>query len=100
MFRVRLPGAFCTAEQWLAKVDALKALTLIPAAAKTSIDLFLQTSEDPLDVSAPEAAGYELQSHGIIETLEKLMDKFTDQRTVLEKTELHSKPAFDMSTQV
>ena len=50
-------------------------------------------------VSAPEAAGYELQSHGIIETL-KLLDTFMVQRTVLVKTELHSKHAFDMSMQV
>merc|ERR1719221_1565231 len=38
-----------------AQVDLLKSLTFIPAEAKKSIDAFLQTSEDPLDVSAPEA---------------------------------------------
>merc|ERR1719270_323286 len=43
------------------QVDALKSLTLIPADAKKTIELFLQNSADPLDVSAPEAHGYEFQ---------------------------------------
>merc|ERR1712217_296072 len=58
-----------------------------------------QTADDPLDVSAPEAAGYEFQSHGIIEMLEKLLDKFIDKRTDLEKTEMNCKHAFEMLMQ-
>merc|ERR1712050_629774 len=73
--------------------------SLIPSDAKKAIDLFLQTSDDPLDVSAPEAAGYEFQSHGIIEMLEKLLDKFIDQRTTTEKEEMNSKHAYDMLMQ-
>ena len=38
-------------------------------------------------MSAPEADGYEFQSHGIIEVLEKLLDKFIDERTTTEKEE-------------
>merc|ERR1719464_679867 len=64
------------------------------------MDLFLQESvADPLDVSAPEAAGYEFQSHGIIEMLEKLLDKFIDERTATEKSEMNSKHAYEMLIQ-
>merc|ERR1711871_1507472 len=51
------------------------------------------------EVAAPEAAGYEFQSHGIIEMLEKLLDKFVDERTSLEKQEMNSKNAYDMLMQ-
>merc|ERR1712217_548768 len=59
-------------------------------------------AEDPaegLAVSAPEAYGYEFQSHGIIEMLEKLLDKFIAERTTLEKEEMNTKHAFDMLMQ-
>merc|ERR1712241_757443 len=84
----------------LAQVGALKGLNLIPKEAKKTIDAFLE--QDPaegLAVSAPEASGYEFQSRGVIEMLEKLLDKFIDERTVLEKEEMNSKHAFDMLIQ-
>ena len=63
-----------------AQVSALKSLVLIPDTAKKAIDLFLQQGEETdvegLAVSAPEANGYEFQSSGVIEMLEKLLDKF------------------------
>jgi len=83
-----------------AQVGALKDLNLIPKEAKKTIEAFL--AEDPgegLAVSAPEAAGYEFQSQGVIEMLEKLLDKFIDERTVLEKEEMNSKHAYDMLVQ-
>jgi len=86
----------------LAQVSALKSLNLIPASAKKTLDLFLMQDEEPADglaVSAPQAAGYEFQSHGVIEMLEKLLDKFVDQRTTVEKEEMNSKHAFDMLMQ-
>jgi len=88
----------------LAQVSALKSLTLIPPEAKKALDLFLmQSNEEPADeglaVSAPEANAYEFQSHGIIEMLEKLLDKFVDERTALEKEETNSKHAYDMLMQ-
>ena len=85
----------------LVEVSALKALPLIPAEAKRIIDTFFM-QEDPaagLDVSAPDAAGYEFQSHGVIEMLEKLHDKFIDERTSLEKQESNSKHAHGMLQQ-
>ena len=62
------------------QINRLKSLTLIPVDAGKTLDLFLQIADDPLDVAAPDAAGYEFQSHGIIEMLEQLLDKFIDKR--------------------
>jgi len=87
------------------KADALVQVqqkSLIPAAAKKIIDNFLQsedTEAGPLDVRAPEANGYEFQSGGIIEMLEKLLDKFSDERNTLEKEEANAKHAFGMIRQ-
>eukprot|EP00411_Alexandrium_monilatum_P039091 CAMPEP_0175390678 /NCGR_PEP_ID=MMETSP0095-20121207/31528_1 /TAXON_ID=311494 /ORGANISM="Alexandrium monilatum, Strain CCMP3105" /LENGTH=666 /DNA_ID=CAMNT_0016689227 /DNA_START=16 /DNA_END=2016 /DNA_ORIENTATION=+ len=84
----------------LAQVSALKELSLIPKEAKHAIELFLaQDPQDGLAVTAPEAAAYEFQSHGVIEILEKLLDKFVDERTALEKEEMNSKHAFEMLMQ-
>jgi len=73
-------------------------LARVPKANKRSIDLFLQDSQSPsgLDVKAPEANAYEFQSGGVIEMLEKLEDKFTMERTTLEKEEMNSKQAYKM----
>merc|ERR1719270_2414087 len=83
----------------LVQVEKLKSLALVPNEAKEAIAAFLQQSSDPLDVTAPEAYGYEFQSHGIIEMLEKLLDKFIDKRTQLEKEEMNTKHAFEMLIQ-
>merc|ERR1719491_322941 len=85
----------------LVQVSALKDLDLIPEEAKKSIDLFLAQGAEPegLAVSAPEANAYEFQSSGVVEMLEKLSDKFIDERTVLEKEEMNSKHAYDMLMQ-
>merc|ERR1719262_534776 len=78
----------------------LSSMTLIPEDAKKTIDAFLAQDPDAgLAVSAPEANAYEFQSHGIIEMLEKLLDKFIDERTTLEKEEMNSQHAFDMLVQ-
>jgi len=86
-----------------AQVSALKNLVLIPDTAKKAIDLFLQQGEETdvegLAVSAPEANAYEFQSSGVVEMLEKLLDKFIDERTTLEKEEMNSKHAYDMLMQ-
>mmetsp|Transcript_4595 Transcript_4595/g.7443 ORF Transcript_4595/g.7443 Transcript_4595/m.7443 type:complete len:669 (+) Transcript_4595:54-2060(+) len=81
------------------QVSALKDLHLIPAEAKKAIDLFLMQDPEGLAVSAPEANAYEFQSSGVIEMLEKLLDKFIDERTSLEKEEMNSKHAYDMLMQ-
>merc|ERR1719272_2238469 len=84
----------------LVQVSALTQLNLIPAAAKKAIDAFLQQDpQEGLAVSAPEANAYEFQSSGVIEMLEKLLDKFVDEKTQLEKEEMNSKHAYDMLMQ-
>merc|ERR1719446_1192565 len=86
----------------LVQVSNLKNLNLIPDDAKRAIDAFLSTDEDPaegLAVAAPEANAYEFQSSGFVEMLEKLLDKFIDERTVLEKEEMNSRQAFEMLVQ-
>jgi len=84
----------------LVQVAALREMSLIPPEAKRTIDAFLQAPDDEgLAVSAPEAAGYEFQSHGIIDMLEKLLDKFIAERTTLEKEEANSQHAYDMLMQ-
>jgi len=84
-----------------AQVAALKSLNLMPKEAKRALDLFL--SQDPdtetLAVSAPEANAYEFQSQGIIDMLDKLLTKFIDERTTLEKEESNSVHAFQMLSQ-
>merc|ERR1711920_1161246 len=84
----------------LVQVSALTKLSLIPEKARRTLAAFLEQDPDAgLAVSAPEAAGYEFQSQGVIEMLEKLLDKFMSERTDLEKEEMNAKHAFDMLMQ-
>jgi hypothetical protein len=88
----------------LLQVSSLMNLQMIPAEAKKAIDAFIQQDQEEwapegLAVSAPEANAYEFQSNGVIEMLEKLLDKFIDERTTLEKEEMNSKHAYDMLMQ-
>merc|ERR1719230_1928868 len=76
------------------------AQSLIPEDAKRTIESFLaQDPDDGLAVSAPEANAYEFQSGGVIEMLNKLLDKFIEERTTLEKEEMNAKHAYDMLMQ-
>merc|ERR1719248_102165 len=91
----------------------LSALKLMPEEAKRTIDAFLAQDPDAgveeaaapeakdagLEVAAPEANAYEFQSHGIIEMLEKLLDKFVDELTTLEKEEMNAQHEFEMLVQ-
>jgi len=79
--------------------STLRSQTLIPEEAKRAIAAFLAQDPDPLDVTAPEANAYEFQSTSIIEMLEKLLDKFVDERYTLEKEETTSVNAFEMLMQ-
>mmetsp|Transcript_43865 Transcript_43865/g.76022 ORF Transcript_43865/g.76022 Transcript_43865/m.76022 type:complete len:675 (+) Transcript_43865:74-2098(+) len=86
----------------LVQVAELKSLHLIPEPAKQAINLFLAQGEQDLSedlaASAPEANAYEFQSSAIAEMLEKLLDKFVDQRTTLEKEEMNTKHSYDLLT--
>merc|ERR1719261_1458744 len=70
------------------------------------IEAFLQQDPEAEDsenigmgVSAPEANAYEFQSQGVIDMLQKLLDKFEDERNTLEKEETNSRHAFEMLMQ-
>jgi len=78
--KAQLPSGFL----FLQKVASLKR---IPVKAKRTIMAFLSSNEkeDPLSVTAPEAAVYEFQSGGVVEMIEKLEDKFKGELHELEK---------------
>ena len=69
-------------EASLMQANVLTGMELIPMEAKKVIDAFAQSAEDPsgLEVAAQQV-GYESQSGGVIEMLDKLQDKFTRERT-------------------
>merc|ERR1719240_981510 len=77
----------------LAQIDAI-----IPKESKKTVAAFLATTDDADDFT-PEAHGYEFQSGGVIEMLDNLKDKFTDERTDLEKQERNARHAYDMLMQ-
>ena len=69
-----------------------KTLKQIPDDAKKAIDAFLQHDPD-------EADAYEFQSGGVMEMLEKLLDKFIAKQFTWEKRGMNSKHAYDMLMQ-
>lgn len=83
----------------LAQVRALKDLHLIPQNERHVIDNFLSEAEDDLDMGVPQANAYEFQSFSIITMLEKLEDKFVDERSTLEKEEMNSRHQFQLLMQ-
>merc|ERR1719329_1325814 len=90
-----------TAQASLIQVKNLVQIPALPADAKKAINVFLQQDPEFLEnlQSPPEANAYEGQSSGIIEMLNKLLDKFVDERTQLEKDEMNAKHAYDMLLQ-
>merc|ERR1719272_2438717 len=55
-----------------------------------------EEQDEGLAISAPEANAYEFQSQGIIDMLQKLLDKFVDERTKLEREEKNARHASGM----
>jgi len=68
--------------------------TQLPESAKAVVDSFMALGSSS-ELGAPEAAGYEAQSGGIIDMLEKMRLKFEDQRLGLEKAEISAKSNFE-----
>jgi hypothetical protein len=92
----------------VAQSPALTQLTkneFIPDHARKVIGAFLSQGDelgdldDPLSVSAPQANAYEFQAQGVVDMLEKLHDKFEDERTDLEKEESNARHAYEMLMQ-
>merc|ERR1719281_1470283 len=65
------------------------------------LDSFLEmgSKQDPMSVSAPEAAAYTFQSSGVVDMLVKLREEFEDKRGALEKEEMEAKHASEMMMQ-
>merc|ERR550514_2558504 len=59
----------------------------------------MKQPEDPLAVTAPEAASYEFQSGGVVEMLGKLGDKFKAELHDLEKAEILAGQEFTLQIQ-
>merc|ERR1719217_1781356 len=78
-------------------------MKLFPASAKKTLNMFLQQGELAQvgldEMGAPEANAAEFQSQGVVDMLEKLTDKFIDERTALEKEEVNAKHAYEMLMQ-
>merc|ERR1719420_1253052 len=68
----------------------------VPQSAKRTIMAYLALGQDPLSVTAPEAAAYEFQSGGVVDMLENLRDKFQKEKNDLEKDEMGAKHAYDL----
>jgi len=73
----------------------LKSLQL-PAKASQKLNALLAEGYEVKQGSAPEVDIYEFQSDGVIGMLEKLQDKFVDERVKLEKEELSKKHSYDL----
>jgi len=88
-------------EQAASLLQAVSNRSNVPEAARRVIAAFLAQSQDPLGVAyqAPKAHAYEFQSGGVIDMLEKLLDKFEEERTQLEKEEANANHAFQMLDQ-
>merc|ERR1719465_52763 len=79
--------------QSLMQLKKVAELTRVPIATKRTLLAFLNSDakQDPLSVSAPQAHAYEFQSGGVVEMLEKLLDKFRAELDGYQKEELNSK---------
>merc|ERR1719498_449442 len=71
----------------------------VPVTTKQVIASFLAAEQDPMAVTAPQANAYEFQSGGVVDMLEKLADKFADERGALESEEMDAKHSYEMMIQ-
>jgi len=81
-----------------ALLQNVMSLEKVPQESKRIIEAFLSrdSQEQELELAAPEANAYEFQSHSVVDMLEKLEEKFIDERSALEKSELSQRHAYDM----
>merc|ERR1719321_943564 len=95
-------------KQAAAALTQVKEALFVPEQSKKVIDAFLAQDPDmKLDlaeeyaqrVSAPEANAFEFHSQGVVDMMQKLKDKFQDERTQLEKDEASSRHNFQMLMQ-
>jgi len=97
-------GNIAQAQEALLQV---KALPLVPEASKRALVAFLQQGQPAVEEmpdsqlfnEAPEAYGYEFQSGGVVDMLEKLKDQFSKQKYDMDAEELKAKHAFEQMAQ-
>jgi len=77
----------------------LAGLPKMPEEASKQMTAFLSMYHSDELVQAPEAAAYDFSGSAIVDMLEKLRDKFTDERAELEKEELSAIAAHQSLTQ-
>merc|ERR1740138_677270 len=83
----------------------VKRLRMVPVSTKKALVSFLQQPsveempDERLLRSSPEASGYEFQSTGVIDMLEKLKDEFGTKKYELDKDELTRQHAFEQIMQ-
>merc|ERR1719316_1122697 len=86
-------------------LQKVASLPRTPASSRKILWAFLSMTppalvqEDPLAVTAPEAATYEFQSGGVVEMLGKLEDKFRGELHDLEKAEILAGQQFTLQIQ-
>merc|ERR1719515_247746 len=82
----------------------ISASLLIPEQTKQAINSFLSRGAEDLgmmqmQVEQPAANAYNSATGGLIEMLEKLVEKFSDEQTELEKQETEARQAFELLIQ-
>jgi len=79
----------------------VQSLGTVSVATKSALASFLQHAmpDEMLFREAPEANGYEFQSGGVVDMLEKLQDEFVSKKTDLEKEELTAQHGFEQIMQ-
>jgi len=83
--------------QSLLQVDRQR---MVSIKVKHALMSFLQLQQpDGLSVQAPEAAGYEFQSGGVVDMLLKLKDEFEEKKGTLMKEETKAKNAYGLIMQ-
>lgn len=79
-----------------ASLIELRKVQKLPEEARKIVESFLQQGVVSEETAPPEANAYEFQSTSIVSMLEKLLHKFEDELTAVEKEEMTRKGAFDV----
>jgi septal ring factor EnvC (AmiA/AmiB activator) len=92
--------------QGAASFAQISSAVLIPEETKKAINDFLNRGAEDLamvqaevEAAQPQANAYNSATAGIIEMLEKLVEKFQDEKTELEKQETEARQAFELLIQ-
>lgn len=87
--------------EFLESLVQVRDMRMLPSSAKKALTAFLQNAQpdDRLFNEAPQAHGYEFQSGGVVDMLEKLKDEFRTKKSELEIEEKNAQHAFELMSQ-